>query len=293
MTKINNKKGHQNKKENQKKKGCQDRKGHQNKKSQQIGLALGAGAFRGFAHLGVIKALQENNIPINYISGSSIGSLVAAYYALHGEVDSLAEKILKYKNDLFKLPDFNFRAGLNAPSFTKFIKFLFGEVSFSQTKIPLRISATDLTTGKPFIFSQGSIATAVRASSSVPIILNLPKGVKARLIDGALSNPVPITVLKKLGAKKIIAVNLYHRNEFKEKDFTITKLALKSVRIALYNLAQNDVKESDVLINPDISYFLKYLYPKRYLSQTVSNQIINLGYQETNKKRNALKALLK
>ena len=284
MAKINNKKGRQDKKSRQNKKGC------------QIGLALSAGAFRGFAHLGVIKALQENNIPINYISGSSIGSLVAAYYALHGEVDSLTDKFSKYKNDLFKLPDLNFRDfrdGFNTPSFIKFIKFLFGEASFSQTKIPLRILATDLTSGEPFIFSHGSIATAVRASSSVPIILNLPKGIKAHLVDGALSNPVPIKVLKKLGAKKIIAVNLYHRNEFKEKNFTLTKIALKSARIALYNLARNDVKESDVLINPDTSYFLKYIYPKRYLSQTVTKQIIDLGYQETNKKRNALKALLK
>jgi len=262
-------------------------------KKTKIGLALGSGGFRGFAHLGVIKALQVNNIPIDYISGSSVGSLVAAYYALHGEINSLEEKFSKYKSRLFKLSDFNFHGGFKTPSYIQFIKYLFGTASFSQTKIPLRILATDLSTGEPFIFSRGSIATAVRASSSVPIILNLPKGVKERLVDGALSSPVPIEVIKKLGAEKIIAVNLYHGNEFKEKDTTLTKVALKSIRITLYNLARNDVKKSDILINPDISYFLKYLSPSRYLSQEVTNQIINLGYKETGKKKAALKALLK
>jgi len=262
-------------------------------KNIKIGLALGSGAFRGFAHLGIIKALQKNNIPINCISGSSVGSLVAAYYALHEEISSLEEKFLNYKSRLFKFPDFNFRSGFNTPSYIQFIKYLFGKTSFSQTKIPLRILATNLTTAEPFVFSQGSIATAVRTSSSIPIILNLPKGVRARLVDGALSSPVPIKVIKDLGAEKIIAANLYHRNEFKEKDFTLTKIALKSIRIALYNLARNDVKESDVLINPDISYFLKYLSLSRYFSQEVTSQIIELGYNETMKKKASLKALLR
>jgi len=259
---------------------------------KKIGLALGSGGFRGFAHLGVIKALQENNIPIDYISGSSAGSLVAAYYALHGEVKSLEEKFLKYKHRLFSLSGFNFRERFITPSYDQFIKYLFGRHSFSQTKIPLRILATNLLTGESFIFSKGSIAAAVRASSSVPIILEPSKNHHAYLIDGALSVPVPVEIIKKLGAEKIIAVNLYHQNEFKEKDFTLTHVALQSVRIALYSLAKNDVKKSDLLINPDTSRFLKNISPSRYLSQEIANQIIDLGYKETNKNKKALRALI-
>lgn len=259
----------------------------------KIGLALGSGGFRGFAHLGAIKAIKEYNIPINYISGSSIGSLVAAYFALHGEIESLEEKFLNYKNRLFKLSDINFRSKFSAPSYNKFIKYLFGSATFSQTKIPLRIIATNLTTGEPYIFSQGSIASAVRASSAVPVILEPSRDLKGGFVDGALSSPVPVDILKKIGAKKIIAINLYHKNEFKEKDFTVTKIALKSIRIALYNLAKNDIKNCDVLLNPNTAEFLKYLSPSRYLSQKIGDQLIEIGYQEAKKRKSDLLNLLK
>ncbi len=260
---------------------------------QTIGLALGSGGFRGFAHIGVIQSLQQHKIPISSISGSSIGALVAAYYALHGEVDSLRDKILSSKGKLFRLFDLGFRGGLvSGAKYEKFIEQLLGCHTFADTLIPLRIVATELSSGQPIIFSEGSLSMAVRASSSVPVVFEPVRRQQERFVDGALSDPVPVNTLKDLGEANVVAVNLYHRNEFIEKKFTFAKVALRSIRIAFYNLSQHSMIAATVRINPDASRFIQHLNLNRYLSSVSADEIIREGKKETEKIIKEIKELL-
>lgn len=262
-------------------------------RQKTIGLALGSGGLRGFAHLGVIQSLQKHNIPISSVSGSSIGALVAAYYALYGEVDSLRDKILSSKGRLFRLFDLGFRGGLvSGNKYEKFIEQLLGNHTFADTIIPLRIVATELSSGQPVVFSAGKLTTAVRASSSVPVVFEPVKQQKQRFVDGALSDPVPVNTLKELGEASVVAVNLYHRNEFIEKKFTFTKVALRSVRIAFYNLSQHSMIASSVRINPDASRFIQHLNLNRYLSPESADEMIRVGKKEADKNMDDIKKLL-
>lgn len=261
---------------------------------KKIGLALGSGGFRGFAHIGVLQVLLENNIPIDFISGASIGALAAAYYSLYGEMKGLEDKVRdKQKGRILGISDFGFRGGLvSGRKYEKIIETLLGHYTFENTKIPLRIIATDLSSGEPFVFKEGKLATAVRASSSVPIVFEPVKHRGRRFIDGALSSPVPVDVLKELGADEVIAVNLYHKNEFIEKRFTVTKVALRSTRIALYNLSHHSIKNSNVTINPDTSYYVQNISLKKYFSSDVVDAMIKIGRKETEKHLPEIKKLL-
>ena len=254
------------------------------KNSKKIGLALGSGGLRGFALIGVLQALKENNIPIDLISGASVGSLVAAHYAIFQDPE-LLKKELAVSTKNRKLPsilDLGFKGGLiKGKKFTNLVNYLFEKKTFLDTKIPLRIMATDLVDGKAYVFTEGKVAFSVQASCTVPILFE-PIKIKGHcFVDGGLSDPVPVDALKKMGADVIIAVNLYHKNEFFNRRFTVVKVALRSSRIALYNLAQASIKEADVVIAPDMSLFTSDNKFKKYLTAEMIEKMINVGYKET------------
>ena len=150
----------------------------------KIGLALGSGGARGLAHIGVLKTLEENNIPIDYIAGVSSGSIAGAYYSLNGEIDSLEKKVLQLtKKDLLKLIDITSpkRALISGNKIKSFIGELISNKSFSDTKIPLRIIATDLCSGEGIQITEGRLVDAIRASISLPGIFccTLPNKVRS------------------------------------------------------------------------------------------------------------------
>jgi NTE family protein len=247
---------------------------------QNIGLALGSGGARGLAHIGIIKVLLKNNIPIDYISGSSIGALVGAYLAVFGEVDSLEE--LLYKNGKELLPlffDFSLQNGFMG-GVTFFLEKVFGDKKFSETKTPLFIITTDLISGKPVIFSSGEIVPAIRGSISVPIVFKPFNYQNQVLVDGGLSDPVPVEILKHNGAKKVIAVNLYHKNEFEKEKFTLSKIAMRSTRIALYNLSKISVKHADIVLKPDTSMYLNKLKKIDFIKKENIKKMIEIGENE-------------
>ncbi|HZJ41718.1 MAG TPA: patatin-like phospholipase family protein [Patescibacteria group bacterium] len=259
----------------------------------KIGLALGSGAFRGFAHIGVIQVLQENNIPISFISGTSVGALVAAYFALYQDISGLEEAFLSSKKNFYRIADLGWRNGLvSATKYERFIEHLLGNKNFKDVKIPLQILATELATGNPYVFSSGKLATAVRASSSVPIVFESIKGKNGGFVDGALSSPVPVKELIDLGADKVIAVNLYHKNEFIDKRFNLTKIALRSTRIVLYNLAQKSIENASTVINPDVSSQVQLTSVRNYFSRKLIDEMIQIGRRETKKKIKEIKSWL-
>jgi len=265
------------------------------KNTKKVGLALGSGGLRGFALIGALEALKENNIPVDFISGASSGSLVAAHYAIFQDPNLLKHEIIdRTAND--KLPsvfDLGFRGGLvKGKKFTALVNRIFGKKTFLDAKIPLRIMATDLIDGGAHVFSEGKIAFSVQASCTVPVLFE-PVKVKGHcFVDGGLSDPVPVSVLKKMGADVIIAINLYHKNEFINRRFTVVKVALRSSRIALYNLAQASIKEADVVIDPDMSPFTGDNKFKKYLNKEMIDKMIRVGYDETIKHLDEIKKLL-
>ncbi len=178
----------------------------------KIGLVLGSGAARGLAHIGIIKALKEKNIPVDMIAGSSMGALVGACYAREGEIANLEEIILKIDwKQLTRLADPNlallFKGLIHGKKVKELLRTLIGDIEFKDLKIPLAVVATDVNTGEEIVIKEGSVIEAVRASISIPAIF-MPVKFKGRfLIDGGIVNPVPVGVVKALGATFIIACN--------------------------------------------------------------------------------------
>jgi NTE family protein len=176
-----------------------------------VGLVLGSGSSRGWAHIGAIEALEEEKIPIDYIAGCSVGSYVGAIYA-SGSLKSLKEFVLKMDGKkVFSYFDVVFpRSGvLNGTKRLKELYSLHSDAAdFCDLKIPLMMVATDLTSGKKVVLKSGSILEALRATMSVPGLF-APVKIKNRwLVDGGLVDPVPVGVARALEADVVLAVDL-------------------------------------------------------------------------------------
>ncbi len=181
----------------------------------KVGLALGSGAARGFAHIGVLKALKESNIPIDLIAGSSMGAIVGACYAKNGDIADLEEIVLNLDwKQLAQLADPNlallFKGVIHGKKVKELLKVIIGDVKFKDLKIPLAVVATDVNTGEEIVIKNGSVIEAVRASISIPAIFMPVKFENRFLIDGGIVNPVPVKVAKDMGAEYIIACNVIH-----------------------------------------------------------------------------------
>jgi NTE family protein len=263
-------------------------------KEIKIGLALGSGGLRGLAHIGVIKALIKNNISIDYISGASVGALVGAYFATYGEIDSLEDMIIKRRKEILPLFfDLGKKGIVSGNKINNFVKKTLNDIEFSDTKIPFYVIATNLKNGKKTIFHSGKIATAVRSSISIPLVF-APFGGKGELfVDGGLSDPVPVDILKEKGADKVIAVNLYHENELNRQKISWSDMAMQSVRIALVNLSKESIKNANIVINPDTSkYVIKRNMFKKLKEENI-RKIILLGEKETIRHLSEIKKLTK
>lgn len=177
----------------------------------KIGLALGAGGARGWAHLGVIRALSEAGIRADIVSGTSIGSLVgAAYAAGEDELERLEAWALSLGwRDVFGLMDFSWRGGLlRGRKLFEFMRSHFGLQDIESLPIPYGAVATELATGREVWLRHGHVLDAVRASAAIPGVFAPVLRDGELLVDGALVNPVPVSVCRVLGADLVIAVDL-------------------------------------------------------------------------------------
>jgi NTE family protein len=179
---------------------------------KNIGLALGSGSARGWAHIGVIQALADAGIEIKCIAGTSIGSLVGAAFALN-KIDVLEDfaRQLDWKQ-IVSFLDVTFpRSGLiDGKKITDFFRGHVREINIEELPLPYCAVATELTTGYEVVLSEGDLLEAIRASISVPGIFTPLKKNGSFLIDGGLVNPVPAGVVRNLGADYVIAVDLNH-----------------------------------------------------------------------------------
>jgi len=187
-----------------------------NFKKTKTALALGSGAARGLAHIGVIKAIHEKGIRVDMITGASMGALVGAVYARYGRIKEMEDIALNMDwRKALRLIDPNLlllhRGLIHGKKVEKLFEAIMGRVKFRDLRIPLAVVATDIYTGKEVIIKDGSVVEAVRASISIPGVFS-PVKLKGRfLVDGGVSNPVPVSVARKMGAKRVIAVNVINK----------------------------------------------------------------------------------
>ena len=207
----------------------------------KVGVALSGGAAKGLAHIGVLKALEEAGIKIDYIAGSSMGALIGAAYASGIPIDTL-EKIAidtdwKTAAKLF-IPGLSTSGLVDGKRVKQFLSTLYGDKNIEDLPIPFVATATDISNGKLFIINRGSLLEAVRASISIPIVFTPVKHKNIFLVDGGLVNPVPIDVVREMGADFIIAVHVLHGRLPSEKgeyiqienpDKEKTSMTLKSI----------------------------------------------------------------
>lgn len=185
---------------------------HARRKRRTIGLALGSGSARGWAHIGIIRALEEAGIAIDCIAGTSIGALVGAVYASEN-IEKLEESVVALdRKRVAGLVDIVFpRSGLiDGKKINNFIQSHIEERNIEELPIPFRAVSTNLANGHEYIFKDGSIIEAVRASISIPGVFRPVRRDDILLVDGGIVNPVPVNVLRDMGADFIIAVDLNH-----------------------------------------------------------------------------------
>ncbi len=182
------------------------------KTRKKVGLALGGGGARGFAHIGIIKALNDLGIPIDFIAGTSMGAIIGGLYALTESVESIESKIKGLEGKNLKLV--NAIAGKSAKpiaknqSMLKTIDEFFGDAKFEDCPVPFKAVATDLKTGDEMSLDQGLMAPAVKASAAIPMIFQPVEIDGKLLVDGGLARPIPADVVKQMGADVVIAVDV-------------------------------------------------------------------------------------
>lgn len=221
----------------------------------RIGLALGGGAARGFAHIGVIKALEAHGVHADLVAGTSAGSVVGALYA--SGLDGLALNRLALTLDANAISDwalpFRSRGLLKGLALQQFVDHAVHGRPIERMPRPLGIVATDLGNGQPILFQRGATGTAVRASCSVPSIFE-PVRINGRdYVDGGLVSPVPAAFAKKMGAQFVIAVDISERPEValtaSSVDVLLQTFTIMGQTIKAYELD----KYADVVIRPNLS----------------------------------------
>lgn len=217
----------------------------------KIGLALGAGAARGLAHIGVLQVLEEEKIPIDLVVGTSIGSLIGAFYAAGNDLYMLGRlaEHLQWKH----LADFTFcKNGLiNGKEFFDFICLLTQNKQFTDLDLPFAAVATDIESGEEVVLQEGLVAKAVRASISVPGIFTPVQIDNRLLVDGAVVSNLPVKATKQLGADVVIAVDV--AGDLKaNRTSNIVEIILQTISIMDYEIAKLKATEADFIIRPAV-----------------------------------------
>ncbi len=220
----------------------------------KIGIGLGGGAILGAAHIGVLKALQEEGIAVGAISGTSIGAFVAALYAFEVPPDEIEKIVLEL--DWLDMAGFAFsKMGfLSNAKMGKKITEVLGEVQFKDARIPLSFIATDVGNFEKIILDLGDVAAAVMASTCVPGIF-IPVDIEGRmLVDGGLMENVPLSPLFNQNMDTVIGVDLNAGRKFK-RPADLIDVMLNAIDIAIDNATRLQTRKADLLIAPELSAY--------------------------------------
>jgi NTE family protein len=219
----------------------------------KIGLALGGGAARGFAHVGVIQVLEENGIKPNLVTGTSAGSLVAAIYASGkngAQLQRVAETMEEAAIADWTLPIFS-RGMLRGDALARYVNGQVGGKLMEDFPMPLGIVATDLNTGNDVLFQRGDTGTAVRASSAVPAVFQPVKIAGREYVDGGLVSPVPVGAARRMGADFVIAVDISSPPEGSLTGGTLDIL-MQTFSIMGKSINRFELKDAEIVVRPGL-----------------------------------------
>jgi len=220
-----------------------------------IGLALGGGATRGIALIGVLKVLEEEGIPIDYVAGTSAGSLVGAAFCAGLSWQEMLEIAHGVDWSDFASPRFPRMGLMRMDKLQSFLEDILGDRTFQSLSIPLSVVTVDITTGEQVILSQGSVARAVRASCSIPGIFEPVVEDGRSLVDGGLVNNVPVDVVRRMGARIVIGVNLSSDRRHSVPPRNVFEVLLYSFDILLKNREDQRLSEADIIVAPRLGEF--------------------------------------
>lgn len=276
---------------------------------KKLGLALGGGGARGCAHIGIIKALISAGIKIDYVAGTSIGSVVGAVYA-SGDIDRFEKYLLEVKwTDVVKYFDLGVphRGLFKGNKLVKLLKELISRKKFYQLDLPLVVVATNLETGEEVHIDRGNIIDAIRASIAIPGIFTPFKKGKQYLVDGGVVNPMPVNVVRGMGAEVVIGVDLSHeyiREKMKyrkRKELSQNPILdwLTPERPNIIDVIENSVfmmqlqiTDKNIALNPPDILIRPALGSARIFDFHKAGEMIDKGYELMKKESQKLNRLL-
>jgi NTE family protein len=220
----------------------------------RIGLALGGGAARGFAHVGVIQVLEDAGIRPQFVVGTSAGSLVAALYASGMQATELKKTAISMQEAAITdwlLPIFN-RGALKGDALAQYVNQQVQGRSIENMSLPLGIVATDLRTGEAVVFRRGNTGTAVRASSAVPGVFLPVKIGDREYVDGGLVAPVPVQQARQMGANFVIAVDISSDPQSGETG-DVFKILLQTFTIMGRSINALALRQADLVVRPSLN----------------------------------------
>lgn len=284
----------------------------------KLGLALGGGGARGFAHIGLLKVLEEENIKVHAISGCSMGAIIGSLYAYFGSAKRVEEFVYEtlgkseFKNlGIDKLKEYSGKEDKNY--FEQFFDYIgtrlnvlkslthlsyfdekltneffeiLPDISIEDLGIKISAVATDLLSGNKINFTEGKLRDIVKASSAIPGIFPPVEYNGYLLVDGSASDIVPAGLVKRIGADRVIAVNVIKDIHIMEKPQNVLEILYRTEDITSYHLSLLRLKEADLIITPEINGISWIDFDK-------VDEIISYGEEQTRKNLNKIKKLAK
>jgi NTE family protein len=224
---------------------------------KKVGLALGGGAARGLAHIGVLEVFEKEGIPIDMIAGTSMGAIVGAIYAKKRNIKFMRDlaiafgsRKIRYFSD-FAVPKTGLIKGRRIENELK--SAIGGSTAFHDLSIPFTCVAVDIDNGEEVVIKDGTVWEAVRASASVPVVFTVPKWRGRYLVDGGLMNPVPTKTVQDMGADFVISVNvLPYKAVSDNREPNIFTVMMKAFYILDSKFIETSIRGADVVIQPDV-----------------------------------------
>jgi NTE family protein len=221
----------------------------------RIGLVLGGGAARGFAHVGVIRVLEQEKIPVELIVGTSVGSLIGALYAAEGDSFELEWTAFQLqKDDLFDFGVMTAVMGMGlarGDKLEQFVRTRSKVANIEELKLPFAAVATDLNWGTRVVLDRGSIARAVRASSAIPGVFQPVQHNGKLLVDGGVVDSIPVSVARAKGADIVVAVDI-GESIGRTNITNLVDVTIQATNIMFALNAEHAKKDADVLITPKV-----------------------------------------
>ena len=221
------------------------------KRVPKFGLALGGGAARGFAHVGVIQVLEEAGIKPDLVVGTSAGSLVAAFYASGkngAQLQKTAETMEEATITDWTVPLLG-RGMMRGDGLARYVNKQTGGRRIEELKMPLGIVATDLRTGDGVLFQRGDLGTAVRASSAVPAVFEPVRIGNREFVDGGLASPVPVRYARQMGAEYVLAIDISSPPET-GKTGDMFDILMQTFTIMGKSINNFELRDADLVVRP-------------------------------------------